>query len=334
MRKRVRKTLITGGAGFIGSEFVRQAVKRGYKVAVVDNVTYAGDINRIKEVFKKISFYKTDISRINELEKIVKRERPHSIVHFAAETHVDRSIQNAQPFIKTNIIGTQNLIDLARKYNIKRFVHMSTDEVYGDHKTGRFKESDPIRPNNPYSASKASAELLVRAAIHTFNFPGLIVRPANNYGPWQYPEKFVPVILLKALKNQKVPVYGKGQQVREWLYVSDCVDGIFIILNKGKIGKIYNIGSYHEQKNINTAKSILKLLGKTDELIQFVKDRPGHDFRYSVNCTRLKKLGWRPKTNFKKGITTTIQWYIEHLDWLEKKLSHLHKYWAKIYIKK
>lgn len=327
------KILVTGGAGFIGSEFVRQAVKKGQKVVIIDNLTYAGDLERIREVKSKCIFHKVDICQKLKLDAVIKKERPHTIVHFAAETHVDRSIQDAEPFIQTNVKGTQNLIDCARKYKVKKFLHISTDEIYGESRRGSFLESSAIRPKNPYSATKAAAEFLVNAAIRTYQFPAIIVRPANNYGPWQYPEKLIPVIILKALKNRKVPVYGKGKQIREWLHVQDCANGIHIILKKGTIGEAYNIGTYFERDNLTTVKTILKLLGKPASLIQFVRDRPGHDFRYSVNCSKLKKLGWKPKITFAIGIKQTIQWYLEHLKWLETKLQSLETYWKKVYKK-
>lgn len=333
MVKKTHKILVTGGAGFIGSEFVRQAVKKGQKIIVVDHLTYAGDLQRLHEVKGKYTFYKVDICQKSKLESVIKKERPHTIIHFAAETHVDRSIQDAEPFIQTNVTGTQNLIDCARKYKIKRFLHISTDEVYGESQKGRFLETAALKPKNPYSATKTAAELLVRAAIKTYQFPAIIIRPANNYGPWQYPEKLIPVIILKALKNKKVPVYGKGKQIREWLHVQDCAQGIHVILKKGTIGEAYNIGTYFERENITTVKTILKLLGKPESLIQFVQDRPGHDFRYSVNCAKIKKLGWKPKVTFTTGIKQTIQWYLAHLDWMDKKLHLLEVYWKKVYKK-
>lgn len=328
---RKEKILVTGGAGFIGSEFVRQAVRKGQKVVVLDKLTYAGDLERLKEVKGEYVFYKTDICQKAALESVVEKERPGIIVHFAAETHVDRSIQDAAPFIRTNVTGTQNLIDCSRKYKVKKFFHISTDEVYGESQKGRFPESAALRPKNPYSATKAAAELLARAAIKTYGFPAIIIRPANNYGPWQYPEKLIPVIILKALKNKKVPVYGKGEQIREWLHVRDCAEGIHLILRKGEIGEVYNIGTYFERENLTTVKTILNLLGKPESLIQFVRDRPGHDFRYSVDCSKLRRLGWRPHVTFPQGIRQTIGWYTDHLKWMEAKLKILEGYWRKVY---
>lgn len=330
---RTQKILVTGGAGFIGSEFVRQAVKNRQKIVVVDKLTYAGDLKRLKEVKTKYIFYKTDICQKAKLEAVFKKERPDNIIHFAAETHVDRSIQDAAPFVQTNVAGTQNLIDCSRKYKVKKFLHISTDEVYGESKKGRFLESTAIKPKNPYSATKAASELLVRAAIKTYKFPAIIIRPANNYGPWQYPEKLIPVIILKAIKNKKVPVYGKGKQIREWLHVQDCANGIHVILKKGKIGETYNIGTHFECENIITVKTILKLLNKPARLIQFVQDRLGHDFRYSVNCQKVKQLGWKPKITFPMGIKQTVQWYLARLNWMETKLFTLESYWKKVYKK-
>ena len=330
---KTNRILVTGGAGFIGSEFVRQSICKGYKVAVVDKLTYCGDLARLKDCAGKYKFYKTDICNKNKIDEIIKKEKPTTIIHFAAETHVDRSICDVAPFIKTNITGTNILIQSALKYNVKKFIHISTDEIYGESKRGKFKETDPQSPRNPYSTTKAAAELLVKAAIHTYKLPAIIVRPANNYGYWQYPEKLIPVVILKALKNKKVPVYGKGSQIREWLHVKDCSRAIHMILKKGRQGETYNIGTYFERPNIDTVKTILKMLNKPEKLIQFVKDRPGHDFRYSVDYSKLKKLGWSPEITFSKGIKDTVCWYVENPGWMNKKLSDLEKYWKKVYKK-
>lgn len=254
MRKKLYKILVTGGAGFMGSEFVRQAVKRvssprrRLSLIIVDKLTYAGDLRRLEEVKGKYKFYKADICNQVVMESIFKKEHPEIVVHFAASTHVDRSIQDASPFIETNIKGTQILLDVSRKYKIKKFIHISSDEVYGEIKKDSFSEDSPLRPNSPYAASKAAADLLIKSYIRTYNFPAIIVRPCNNYGSWQYPEKLIPLAILKALRNEKIPVYGKGQNIREWLYVSDCIDAIFLILEKGKIDEIYNIGSGQEKE--------------------------------------------------------------------------------------
>lgn len=300
-------------------------------MVVVDKLTYAGDLQRLDEARGRYTFYRTDICDRKKLGEIIRREKPHTIVHFAAETHVDRSILDAGPFIQANVLGTQNLIEIAKKFAVKKFVHVSTDEVYGENRKGRLPERAPLAPTNPYAATKACAELLLRAAMRTDPFPCLIVRPSNNYGPWQYPEKFIPVIILKALRNQKVPVYGQGRQIREWLHVADCAQGIYTVLDKGTPGETYNIGSYFENTNLAIAKKILKRLGKPQSLIQFVKDRPGHDFRYSVDCARLRQLGWRPQLSFEQGIDRTIDWYAKNLNWLENRLSMLTHLWRRVY---
>lgn len=311
MRKRISKILVTGGAGFIGSEFVRQSIAKGYRVVVVDKLTYAGDLGRLAEVKGKYKFYKVDICNKKMIGNIFRRERPQYVTHYAAESHVDRSIKDASPFIETNVKGTQVLLDTCRKYPVHKFIHISTDEVYGEIRWGRFKETSPFAPNSPYAAAKAAADLLVKAYIRTYGFPAIIARPCNNFGPWQYPEKLMPVIILNALKNKKVPVYAKGLNVREWLYVSDCARAILTILKKGRIGEIYNVGSGHERKNIDTVKSILKILGKTQTLIEFVKDRAGHDFRYSLNTDKIRReLGWQPILKFEDGLKKTVNWYV------------------------
>ena len=327
------KLLVTGGAGFIGSEFVREGVKRGYDIVVVDKLTYAGDLDRLKEVKENITFYKADITNKEFIEHIFKTEKPKVVVHFAAESHVDRSILDASPFIKTNVEGTQVLLDVAKDIGVDKFINIATDEVYGElgHE-GTFKEDSPLVPNSPYSSSKAAADMLGRAYYKTYKLPVITVRPSNNYGPWQYPEKLIPVVILKTLNNEKIPVYGTGQNVREWLYVSDCAEAIFEITEKGKIGEIYNVGSNQERRNIDVVKTILKILNKNEDLIEFVKDRPGHDFRYSLDTTKIKnELGWEAKTTFEEGIEKTVKWYIENMAWVEKKLKYLKEYWDKVY---
>jgi len=329
------RMLITGGAGFIGSEFVRQAVRKGYQVAVVDKLTYAGDLERLSEVRKDITFYKADISNQEFIEHIFEKENPEVIVHFAAESHVDRSLLDPYPFISSNVLGTQVLLEVSKAKGVELFVNMSTDEVYGDlGKEGSFTEESPLKPNSPYSTTKASADMLGRAYYRSFGLPVITIRASNNYGPWQYPEKFVPVIILKALRDEKIPVYGDGTNVREWLYVTDCAEGIMAAIDRGKAGEIYNIGSKEEKQNIEVAKAILKLLGKGEELIEFVKDRPGHDFRYSLDTTKAKReLGWEAKTSFDEGIKKTVEWYVEHLRWAQDKVAYLNDYWKRVYVR-
>jgi len=328
------KLLITGGAGFIGSEFVRQAVKKGFDTVVVDKLTYAGDLERLKEVEDKIKFYKADITNKEFMEFIFKKEKPDIVVHWAAESHVDRSILDPTPFIETNIKGTQILLDVAKDTGIQKFINIATDEVYGELETeeGQFYEDTPLNPNSPYSVSKASADMLGRAYYRTYGVPVITVRPSNNYGYWQYPEKLIPVVILKALNNEPIPVYGKGENIREWLFVSDCADAVFEIIQKGKIGEIYNVGSGEERKNIDVVKSILNILKKPENLITFVKDRPGHDFRYSLNTDKIEKeIGWKAKIKFEEGIEKTVKWYLENISWVERKLKYLKDYWEKVY---
>lgn len=331
MRKRIPKILVTGGAGFIGSAFVRNLARNGQESVMVDALTYAGDIKRIEGAKGKCLFSRTDIRDQKKLKEIFKKEKPEVVVNFAAETHVDRSILDSRPFIQTNCLGTQNLLDLSRHYGIRKFIHISTDEVYGEINKGHFTEDSPLKPNSPYAASKASADLLIKSYIRTYGFPAIIIRPCNNYGPWQYPEKLIPVVIFKALKGKKVPIYGKGQNVREWLYVSDCAEAIYTVLKKGKVGEIYNIGSGEEKINIEVARLVLDILGKPEGLIQFVEDRPGHDYRYSLDFSKISRLGWKPDTGFKKGISKTVYWYTQNFSWLESKVNYLHRYWKKVY---
>lgn len=317
MYSKLYKILITGGAGFIGSAFIRHIIRKGYDVTVIDKLTYAGDLERLKEVRRKHKFYKIDICNKIQIESILKREGPEVIVHFAAATHVDRSIEDPIPFIKTNVRGTQVLLDASRKYKMKKFIHISTDEVYGEIKRGEFSESSPLRPSSPYAASKAAADLLVKAYIRTYNFPAIIIRACNTYGPWQYPEKLIPLAILKILKNEKIPIYGDGKNIREWLYVEDCIDGIFQILERGKIGEVYNLGSGDERENIEVVKEILKILNRSKKLIEFVGDRPGHDIRYRLNSEKVyREIGWETKINFREGINLTVDWYLKHKGWL------------------
>lgn len=325
MRKRIRKILVTGGAGFIGSAFVRLlSPNKNYRIIVVDKLTYAGDLKRLGSVKKQFSFYRADICDRKKIGQIIKAEKVEIIVNFAAETHVDRSIVDSGPFMETNVKGVQVLLELSRKYKISKFVHISTDEVYGEIVRGSFSENYPLSPNSPYAASKAAADLLINAYIRTYEFPAVIIRPSNNYGPWQYPEKFIPLSMLKILKNERIPVYGKGLNVREWLFVEDCAQGIIKIMNEGKIGNIYNIGSGKEMRNIDIAKKIVKIMNINLSAIQFVKDRPGHDLRYSLNSAKAyKETGWKPRLKFDDALRRTIVWCIDNRKWLVGK-------WAKI----
>ena len=343
MRKRIPKILVTGAAGFIGSAFVRLLINKlgrllffenklreGNVPVVIDKLTYAGDLERLQEVKGKFKFYKTDICDKSRVESIFAKEKPDIVVHFAAESHVDRSIIDAVPFIETNIKGTQIIIDACRKHNVKRFIFISTDEVYGEIANGKFSENSPIRPNSPYAASKAAADLLVQAYIRTNKFPAIIIRPSNNYGPWQYPEKLISLSILKILDGAKIPVYGKGQNMREWLYVEDCAAGILKIMHKGKIGEVYNLGSAQESKNINTVKLLLKTLKVSQDRFEFVKDRLGHDLRYSLNSNKLyQRLGWRPNVLLAQGLRFTVDWSLTHQAWLKNKLNDINKLYNK-----
>jgi dTDP-glucose 4,6-dehydratase len=327
-----KKILITGGAGFIGSEFVRQAVDRDYRISVIDSITYAGDQKRLRSVKNRISFYKINITNTNAVSAVLKKEKPDIIVHFAAETHVDRSILEGQIFLKTNILGTQILLEATRTFGIGRFIHISTDEVYGDVARGSSVETAPFRPNSPYSVSKASADMLVSAYARTYKLPINIVRASNNYGPWQYPEKLIPVVIYKALNNEKIPVYAKGLNVREWLYVADCAQGIMAVVEKGKTGEAYNISSGIHHRNIDVVKAILRKLDRPISLIQFVEDRPGHDFRYNISCSKAhRELGWKPRYDFEKGLSETVDWYVRNHFWLDLKVKYLQEYWMKVY---
>ncbi len=317
----MKKLLVTGGAGFIGSEFVRQGVKRGYEIVVVDKLTYAGDLKRIKEVEKEITFYRVDIVNKEFVEHIFAKEKPEAVIHWAAESHVDRSISDASPFIETNMKGTQVLLEVSKHCGIEKFVNISTDEVYGDLKyiskgEDKFHETTPLNPSSPYSASKAAADMLGRAYFRTFGVPVVTVRPSNTYGPFQYPEKLIPVIISKVTDNKPAPLYAKGENMREWLYVEDCATGIYAVLEKGRVGEIYNLGSGQERRNIDVAKKILSFLEKPANLIEFVQDRPGHDFRYSLNSDKIKiDLGFKAQTEFEIGLEKTIQWYVENEWW-------------------
>jgi dTDP-glucose 4,6-dehydratase len=317
------RLLVTGGAGFIGSEFVRQGVRRGYEVSVIDKLSYAGDLERLKEIKGKIAFYPADIMDKRSVENVFRAENPDTVVHWAAESHVDRSIMDATPFLDTNIKGTQILLDVSRHSEIKRFINISTDEVYGDLKDdGQFYETTPLNPSSPYSVSKAAADMLGRAYHRTYGLPVITVRPSNNYGPWQYPEKLIPVVILKALSNEIVPVYGEGRNIREWLHVSDCADAVFEILEKGRIGEIYNVGSGIAKRNLDVVKTVLQILGKPEDLIEFVKDRLGHDFKYSLNTEKIsEQLGWKAKVPFSEGIVKTVKWYADNLQWVKGKVK-------------
>ncbi|MCX6651412.1 MAG: dTDP-glucose 4,6-dehydratase [Methanomassiliicoccales archaeon] len=320
------RCLVTGGAGFIGANYVRNRVENTKdEVFCLDLLTYAGNLDNLRDISIKdnFTFVIGDINDRDAVFDLFRRERFDQVIHFAAESHVDRSIDDPTAFLRTNVLGTQNLLDACRKYGVKRFHQVSTDEVYGDlpldKKEMKFSEDSPIRPSSPYSASKASADLLCQAYHRTYGMPITISRCSNNYGPYQFPEKLIPRMIVLALKDQKLPVYGKGENVRDWLHVSDHCSAIDVILSKGKEGEVYNVGGNCEKRNLDIVKIILKQLGKGEDLITFVQDRKGHDLRYAIDNGKIKKeLGWRPAVKFEKGIKDTIEWYVKNEGWLER----------------
>lgn len=334
------KIIVTGGAGFIGSNFILYMLEKyDYKIICLDKLTYAGNLENLAGVMnnKNFKFIHGDISDKIFIENLFENEKPDIVINFAAESHVDRSIENPNIFLQTNIIGTNILMDACRKSTVKRFHQVSTDEVYGDLPIDKpdlfFTESTPINPSSPYSASKASADLLVQSYHRTFNFPATISRCSNNYGPFHFPEKLIPLMIINALNNKDLPVYGEGKNIRDWLYVKDHCKAIDLIIHNGKIGEIYNIGGHNEKSNIDVVKTILKYLGKPESLIKFVKDRPGHDLRYAIDPNKISnELGWIPDTNFETGIANTIEWYLKNKSWWQNIINGEYKnYYAKMY---
>ena len=324
------KLIVTGGAGFIGSNFIFYMLQKHpeYRIICLDKLTYAGNLSTLKDVMHNPSFrfVKADICDREAVYRLFEEETPDYVVNFAAESHVDRSIDNPQVFLDTNIKGTAVLMDACIKYGIKRFHQVSTDEVYGDLPLDRpdlfFTEQTPIHTSSPYSASKASADLLVGAYHRTYGLPVSISRCSNNYGAYHYPEKLIPLMIINALNDKPLPVYGKGENVRDWLYVEDHCKAIDLIIHNGKIGEIYNVGGHNEMKNIDIVRLICQKLGKSEKLITFVTDRKGHDLRYAIDPTKITtELGWAPETKFADGIDKTINWYLTHKDWWEDILS-------------
>lgn len=335
------KILVTGGAGFIGSNFVYYELDNypNDEVVCLDKLTYAGNLETLEVAMKnsKFKFVKGDIADRAFVDELFASEKPDVIVNFAAESHVDRSIENPEIFLQTNVIGTSVLMDACRKYGNIRYHQVSTDEVYGDLPLDRpdlfFTETTPLHTSSPYSASKASADLLVQAYYRTYKLPVTISRCSNNYGPYHFPEKLIPLMIANALNDKKLPVYGKGENVRDWLYVEDHCSAIDLIIRKGKIGEVYNIGGHNERTNLEVVKTIIKELGKSEDLIEFVTDRPGHDRRYAIDPTKIhNELGWLPATKFDDGIKKTIDWYLTHKSWWEKIISgEYQNYYEKMY---
>lgn len=335
------KIVVTGGAGFIGGNFIHYMVKKypDYEIVCLDKLTYAGNLETLESVMnlKNFKFIKGDIADRTFIFELFQTEKPDIIVNFAAESHVDRSVTDPGIFLQTNVIGTSVLLDACKEFGIQRYHQVSTDEVYGDLPLDRldlfFTEETPIHTSSPYSASKASADLLVQAYYRTFQVPVTISRCSNNYGPYHFPEKLIPLMIANALNNKPLPVYGNGENVRDWLYVEDHCIAIDLILHEGRVGEVYNIGGHNERTNLEVVKTILHTLGKSEELIQYVTDRPGHDRRYAIDPTKInKELGWSPATLFDEGIQKTIAWYLENKSWWEKIISgeYAH-YYEKMY---
>jgi len=320
------KLLVTGGAGFIGSNFIHYIVRRypHYHIINVDALTYAGNLENLRSIegHPNYRFVKADIADRAAMEPLF-REGLDAVLNFAAESHVDRSIMQPDLFVRTNVLGTQTLLDLAKQYKVGKFVQISTDEVYGAlGDTGLFTEETPLAPNSPYSASKAGADLLVHAYHETYGLNVNITRCSNNYGPYQFPEKLIPLMIRNALEDKPLPVYGDGLHVRDWLYVEDHCSAVDLVLHKGASGEVYNIGGNNERTNIEVVKTILAELGKPESLIRFVKDRPGHDRRYGIDATKIRRqLGWQPKYSYETGIQETIRWYLANQDWMNQVVS-------------
>lgn len=326
----MRVVLVTGGMGFIGSNFIRYLInkKEGFRIINVDKLSYAGNPENLRDIeneYKTLySFYHADICDFQLIDKIINQEKVEYIVNFAAESHVDRSIDNPTIFCDTNIIGTHSLLNIAKKNNIKKYIQISTDEVYGslNFEDLPFTENSQLKPNSPYSASKASADLLVRAYYKTYQLPINITRCSNNYGPFQFPEKLIPLMIYNACNDKELPVYGKGINIRDWVHVEDHCSAIYEVLTNGKNGETYNIGGNSEMRNIDLVQILLKELNKPESLIKFVSDRPGHDLRYAINHQKItSELNWKPKISFKEGIKMTINWYLNNQEWLKNVIT-------------
>jgi dTDP-glucose 4,6-dehydratase len=327
---------ITGGCGFIGANFIRYYIRKHPrdKVINIDKLTYAGNLENLKGLIKHKNFHfmKADICNAPLMKKLFKKFSPDTVINFAAETHVDRSIDAPDPFLKTNFLGVGVLLNLCHKLRIKKFLQISTDEVYGSIKKGSFRETSSLNPSSPYAASKAGADNLVMAYKTTYNLPVIITRTTNNYGPYQFPEKLIPLVILNALNGKKIPVYGNGRNIRDWIYVDDNCAAIDRILHKGKIGEIYNIAGKNEIPNIQVIKTTLRILNVDESLITYVKDRPGHDQRYSLSINKIKKdLGWQPQISFRNGIKKTIAWYMKNKPWLKNTQSGVYRSFYKKY---
>ncbi len=315
--------LVTGGSGFIGSNFIRHMLEKypNYRIINLDKLTYAGNPDNLKDIENNpnYSFVHGDICNPDIVNEVI--QKVDTVVHFAAESHVDRSIDDGSVFVRTNVLGTYTLLESALKHDIKRFVHVSTDEVYGSINEGSFKESDMLVPSSPYSSSKAGSDLLAQSYYITHNLPVIITRCTNNFGPYQYPEKLIPLFVTNLLEGRKVPVYGTGQNIRDWIYVLDHCKAVDFVLHNGSVGEIYNIGGGAEKTNLEITEMIIEKVGSDGSMIEYVKDRPGHDLRYSLDCSQLKELGWAPEYDFDKALEETVKWYVDNRWWWEK-LKH------------
>jgi dTDP-glucose 4,6-dehydratase len=334
----MKNVLVTGGAGFIGSNYINHILKERNDCRIVnlDKLTYAGNLENLKESENNpfYQFEKGDITDPELVDSLFKKHKIKYVINFAAESHVDRSILGSEIFFRTNVIGTNVLLEASRRYEVEKFLQVSTDEVYGSlGPTGLFSESTPLSPNSPYSASKASADMMVLSFYHTYGLPVVITRCSNNYGPLQFPEKLIPLIIINCMNNKKLPVYGDGLNVRDWIYVIDHNKAIDLVFEKGNVGQAYNIGASQEMKNIDIVKLILKSLDKTEELIQYVKDRPGHDRRYAIDSSKIQnELGWKPTFKFEDAIVYTIEWYKNNKNWWERIISgEYQKYYETLY---
>ncbi len=330
----IKRLLVTGGCGFIGSNFIRMQLASDPQLELinVDKLTYAGNPENLADLDQdqRYHFHRVDICDRQSLTQLIADAGIDAVVHFAAESHVDRSILDSGPFVQTNVVGTQILLDVCRAANVPRYVQVSTDEVYGSlGPTGAFTESTPLSPNSPYSASKAAADLLVQSYHHTFDFPAVITRCSNNYGPYQFPEKVIPLFLSNALRDEPLPLYGKGENIRDWIHVHDHCRGIDAALRRGQIGEVYNFGGNCELTNLELARTLLDRVGKPDSLIRFVTDRPGHDLRYAIDSSKAaRELAWRPEIDFPTGLAETVDWYRRHAEWVERirNREYLHYY--------
>ena len=331
------RLVVTGGAGFIGANFVQHALREHpqWKLVVVDKLTYAGNLRNLEPVLgdARCEFVRLDICEPGVAEVL---RHADAVIHFAAETHVDRSLENSAPFVRTNVEGTLNLLEAARQARVARFLHVGTDEVYGSIAFGRASEQARLAPTSPYAASKAAADLMVLAYVHSHGFPALITRCTNNYGPYQFPEKFIPLMIAQALDGQPLPLYGDGQQVRDWIHVSDHCRALDRLLSGGREGEIYNIGAESGLRNLEVAQRILRALERDENLLQFVSDRPAHDRRYALDCRKLKsELGWQPQVRFEDGLAQTIAWYREHATWLaETRSGEYREYFERHYTRR